>query len=84
MCTRIFGQGSSRGNKQFALSYLVSVLLVGIFLGGISQENPLGDLVHVNSLCERQSLLYHVCLICLVTFFFFFFVLFCFFTFFLF
>ena len=47
MCTRISGQGSFEGNKQFALDYLVSVLLVGIFLGGMSQGNPLGDLVHV-------------------------------------
>ena len=71
MCTRISGQGSSGGNKQFALGYLVSVLFVGIFLGGMSQGNPLGDLVHVYCFCERQSLLYNVCLICLVSLFFF-------------
>ena len=71
MCTRISGQGSSGGNKQFALGYLVSVLLVGIFLGGMNHGNPLGDLVHVYCFCERQSLLYYVSLICLVTLFFF-------------
>ena len=57
MCTRISGQGSSGGNKHFALGYLVSVLLVGIFLGGMSQGNPLGDLVHVYCFCERQFIL---------------------------
>ena len=72
MCTRISGQGSSVGNKQFALGYLVSVFLVGTFLGGMSQGHPLGDLVHVYCVCERQSVLYHICLICLVSLSFFF------------
>ena len=75
MCTRISGQGGSGRNKQFALGYLVSVFLVGIFLGGMSQGNPLGDLVHVNCFCERQSLLFFVVffLLSFIDFFFFFF-----------
>ena len=36
------------------------------FQGGLSQGNPLGDLVHVYCFCERQSLLCHICLFCLV------------------
>ena len=42
-------------NNQFALGYFVSVFLVGTFQGGLSQGNPLEDLVHVSCFCERQS-----------------------------
>ena len=71
MCTRISGQSGSGGNKHFALGYLVSVFLVGTFQRGMSQGNPLGDLVHVYCFFERQSLLYHICLFCLVSLLFF-------------
>ena len=65
--------------RQYGHLNIVSVFLVGISLGGMSQGNPLGDLVHVYCFCERQSLLYHICLIGLVSLFFFLFFLFLFF-----
>ena len=76
MCTRISGQGSSGGNKQFALGYLVSVLLVGIFLGGMSQGNPLGDLVHVCCFVKGTTISYMSHLSCFIVVFFLFFLTF--------
>ena len=79
VCTRMSGQDGSGGNKQFALGYLVSVFLVGTFQEGMSQGNPLGDLVHVY--CFVKGNLYYIIYVSVGLFHCFFF--FCFFFYFL-